>query len=137
MGHLCSAWLQVSEDTSVGTGQKVDVFWRRVCDTLAARLQTDGLPALDKEWNHAQAKFGSMSRDVSLFAAKYQQVINLNESVKTDADHLLDAQRLFHHSSHPDPIRWSGFRYMNCYTCLKDSPNWVTQRSVGEGAQKR
>ena len=72
-----------------------------VIHSLAARLQTDGLPALDKEWNHAQAKFGSMSRDVSLFAAKYQQVINLNESRKTDADCLLDAQSLFHHSSQP------------------------------------
>ena len=97
--HLFSAWPQVSEDASVVAGHKVNVFWRRVCDTLAAHLQAGGLLALDKEWNHAQAKQGSISRDVSLFAAKYQQVINLNESRKTDADCLLDAQSLFHHSS--------------------------------------
>ena len=49
MGHLCMAWLQLSEDASVRTDQKADVFWCRVCDTLAAHFQAVGLPAMDKE----------------------------------------------------------------------------------------
>lgn len=127
--HLCYAWLQVSEDASVGTGQKAEVFWIRVYDALALRLENAGLPDLGKQWQHAQSKFGAVSRDVSLFAAKYQQVLNLDESGKTVSDRLLDAQRLFQLASHTKPAKRVAFKYMSAYVILKDSPKWNTMHT--------
>ena len=126
VGHLCLAWLQVSEDATVGTGQKAKVFWSRVCQALAIRLEVAGMPAIDKNWHHAQVKFGAILRNVSLFAAKYQQVINLDESGKTVADRLLDAQQLYAQATNNDPAKRTSFKYMNCYTILKDAPKWNT-----------
>ena len=69
--NLCSAWLCISEDASVGTGQKVEVFWGRICEDLEQQLNAAGLPLLDKKWTNAQAKFGAILRDTALFAAKF------------------------------------------------------------------
>jgi hypothetical protein len=126
---LCHSWLAVSEDSSVGTGQKAETFWGRVLQQMNQSLQEKDFPTVDKDWMKVQAKFGSISKDVSLFSGCYKVVIDLDESGKTDSDRLADAHALFLRRSHCDVDKRYAFKYLSCYNVLKDSPKWA-QRNV-------
>jgi hypothetical protein len=95
----------VSEDPSIGTGQKAETFWSRVLQQLNQLLKAKKLPAIDKDLAKCQTKFGTVSKDVSLFGACYKLVMDLNESGKTDADRLEDAHALFFERSNQNEAK--------------------------------
>ena len=41
---------------------------------------------------------------------------------------MLDAHKLFQQLSHANPAKRYSFKYMNCFTILKDSPKWQLQQ---------
>ena len=124
MSLLCQSWLAVSEDASIGTGQKAETFWSRVLKQLNTFLQEKDLSSVDKDWNKVQAKFGVISKDVSLFGACYKIVMDLDESGKSDADRLVDAHALFLKRSNQEQTKRYAFKYLSCYNVLKNAPKW-------------
>ena len=82
---LVSSWLNVSTDPIVITSQKAEAYWKRITDgynALRGAHPERTQKSLNKRWD-------SIKENVSLFSGFYQQVLNRNQSGRTDNDKVV------------------------------------------------
>jgi len=81
---LCSAYLNVSQDATVGTNQKSETYWERITNyynnSKVPRTRTE--IALSHHW-------GSIAKDTSLFCGIKGEIDRLRQSGKTEQNRVL------------------------------------------------
>lgn len=106
--RLCRCWIQVTNDSIVGTGQKSTDFWNRVeglYNSSGARTKKS-----------LQNRFGVISRAVNKFVGCHRRASREKPS-GTDKDWVTkEALSLYRAQEH------SAFTILHCYHILKDCP---------------
>jgi hypothetical protein len=125
MDKLCTSWITVSEDSSVGSNQKSDTFWQKVHATFNA-----GIPDNEQRpFRSLQTKFGDINRDSCKFVGYLEFVRNLKISGINAEDELVRAMEQYRKEAKP---KEGDFVYLSCWRILSSCPKWQNSAAVGE-----
>jgi hypothetical protein len=95
---LAKAWINCSETAVTGAGQKQQVFWQAISKKYAEIVKDGDYPIIHKvnvpDWGPKPLKQHfqkNIQPQVMKFGAAYHRITELNESGKTEEDHINDA----------------------------------------------
>jgi hypothetical protein len=130
--QLCHSYVNVSQDATIGIGQRAVTFWDRNTAHYNTN-QPEGAAA--RPARSLETKWGVIKHNVGKFCGVWKQVVALNESGTSEQDMIgraLDIykQRLKEKRS---------FGYMHCWVILHDIPRWMEgpREEARRVAQKR
>jgi hypothetical protein len=109
--QLCRSMLHISQDSSVGNGQKNGAFWERIADHFN-NVSTAGSRAA----RSLESKWGAIKHNVSKFTEIHSQ--DLRCSGASTSDILQEALELYK-VKHP---KGHSFSYLHCWYLLRDVP---------------
>lgn len=120
---LCTAWVTVSSDGSVGTNQDSDEFWARVKALFDNQLE---VLVFDRTPGSLKSRFQTVSHDVSKFAGCYEKIKELNQSGTTEEDWKRDALELYESI----PANKGRFKFLSAWFILSQEPKWGAWRDA-------
>ena len=123
--QLCKSWCAISEDPTVGTGQKSKTFWGSIADHFNSNKQQG---KQDRTARTLETKWSSVKHDVSKFIGCYSQVEDLQESGTNKDDMLEKAKNLYFDNSIDSKGKRHQFKYIECWRFMKDKPKWKAYR---------
>ncbi|KAE9219189.1 hypothetical protein PF004_g13676 [Phytophthora fragariae] len=125
---LCRAWLSTSGDGGTGTSQSGCEFYGRVKVTFDEELRQTGKWVAERNIKSLGSRFSTISHDVSKFVACHAKVTALEPSGCTPTDIEHQAVELY------ESVKKNGkFRFLQCWSILKDSPKWGAWRMRRDG----
>lgn len=123
---LCTAWLNISQDASIGTNQRIETMYDRVYD-LFIEICTERQVLANPELRAAsgiKARWHHISKIVSKFAGYHAQIESRCQSGASPEDILKQAVTLFAASEN------ASFSLMHCYIILQSAPKWQQYNKV-------
>lgn len=123
---LCIAWLNTSQDASVGINQRATTLYDRVYQhflAICTEKQIPGNPDL-RAPKGIKARWHYISKMVSKFAGCLAQIENRCQSGASPEDMLKQAIALFSNKEK------TAFALMHCYMILQSAPKWQQYHSV-------
>ncbi|XP_055615177.1 uncharacterized protein LOC129761481 [Toxorhynchites rutilus septentrionalis] len=131
---LCLAWLNTSQDASVGINQRSQAMYDRVYGSfleICTEKSVPGNPEL-RAPSGINARWHHISKMVSKFVGCLAQIENRCPSGATSEDFIKQAVTLFALTEK------SFFTLMHCYVLLQNAPKWLLYHCVKAPAtQKR
>lgn len=115
--RVCQAWLAVSCDPIVNTGQKRQGFWNRITEAYNSRRGS--MP--ERSTKSLMSRWDSIKTQCSTFAGYMMAVLRQNPSGMTDADKTSLAATRF------AAVEKKPFHFLHCWSILKDQPKWMDQ----------
>lgn len=120
---LCRAWVAVSEDPVIGTGQQNNRFWERIQETYNLNPGNDrSIPSLQSHW-------GPLQKSLSKFAAAIEQVKGFHASGKSTQNLIGDAHAYYL------KVEGHEFKHYQCYDLVSNSPKW--NASINDQNEKK
>lgn len=123
---LCIAWLNTSQDASVGINQRAKTMYDRVYMNfleICVEKQVPGTPEL-RAASGIKARWHHVSKMVSKFAGCLAQIENRRQSGASPEDVLKQAIALF------ATTEKTAFTLMHCYIILQSAPKWQQYHTV-------
>ncbi|TVU42397.1 hypothetical protein EJB05_08799, partial [Eragrostis curvula] len=113
---LCKAWLAVSCDPAVNTGQRKEAFWTRVCERYNTKR---GSNYPERTQKSITSRWDRIKAEISKFSGYMTDMVRTNPSGMTDADYSVAAGANF------AAIEKHNFSLLHCWQILKDEPKWI------------
>eukprot|EP00267_Zea_mays_P056611 XP_023156647.1 glutathione S-transferase T3-like [Zea mays] len=113
--RVCHAWLAVSCDPIINTGQKRQGFWSRITAAYNSRRGT----LLERSTKSLMSRWDTIKTQCSTFAGYMMAVLRQNPSGLSDADKTSLAASRF------AAIEKKPFHFLHCWAILKDQPKWM------------
>ncbi|XP_058826817.1 uncharacterized protein LOC131686841 [Topomyia yanbarensis] len=123
---LCAAWLNTSQDASIGINQRAKTLYDRVFDRfleICSENHVPGNPEL-RAPSGIKARWHHISKMASKFAGCVAQIENRCQSGASPEDFLRQAIALF------ATTEKTPFTLMHCYSILQSAPKWQQYHTV-------
>ncbi len=124
---LCTAWLQVSQDSIKGTDQSKETFWASIHAVFQELTQVyDANRTLDS----LKCRWKDINQEVNRFVGIVSNLFEKNISGTTDEDILNEAEKLY------NAVAKKNFAYHSSYDILTQHEKWKI-RKTKRSAEKR
>lgn len=123
---MCIAWLNTSQDASVGTNQRAKTMYDRVYNNfleICSEKQVPANPEL-RAPSGIKARWHHISKMVSKFAGSLAQIENRCQSGASPEDVVKEAVALFATKEK------TTFTLMHCFIILHGAPKWQQYHTV-------
>ena len=129
---LARAWINTSENPSIGADQKRLMFWEKISTAFNELVQA--LPGQERSQNSLQIKWGDINRDCTKFNGHFAKCKSLTKSGDGGEPEWIEkAKELFLKEMNYD------FSYMSSWNILKYSPKWgaLAQPMTSSGSKEK
>ena len=123
--QLWKSWSIISEDPTVGTGQKSNTFCCSIMEHFNNNIQQG---KQNRSARTLETKWSFIKHDVNKFIGCYSKVEDLEESGTNEDDMLEKAKNMYLDNSLDSKGKRHQLKNIECWRFLKDKPKWKAYR---------
>ena len=126
---LVKAWLDASQDSVTGTGQRASEFWGKILTSYDVLREDDPQSTENRNWTGLKQRFQLMQHDMKKFHGLYE---SLKRNIKSGYNEQQYRDLALSKWPALQDSKGKAFQFETCWLLVKDSPRWKASSDLSE-----